>query len=297
MKTEIIEIVECGRGSRLSFTALMIITTLWFAPLATTQEPAAKAKEEQSKSALEKIRKEANQLLVMPDSLTPPVYKQLTVKDADAIAKECPAIESAAFYVRARFELRVGEKKWTPTFINGTTPSYLDVRGWRDLAEGKPFNDAEVRDQALVCLIGQTVKRELFGKESPIGKEIRVPKGNLKVVGVLGTHGHSAIGLDFDDVVLVPWTTLKERLSNTPPAKVEIDPSINTLVPKDLPSKDAPPPSLILARTRKIEDNDRAVRQITDLMRKRHQLKAGVPDDFVISDMAATLKLLKQKDR
>src|ERR1039457_173161 len=98
----------------------------------------------------------------------------LTPQDADAIVKECPALASVAPIVRARTQIVYGNRNWAPTYIYGTTPSFLEVREWTDLAEGESFDEHDVRNSNRVCLVGQTIVRELFGGRSPLGKEIRI---------------------------------------------------------------------------------------------------------------------------
>src|SRR4029077_9438748 len=95
----------------------------------------------------------------------------LTPDDGDAILRECPAVISIAPVVRARTQVVYGNRNWVPLYIYGTTPSFLQVRDWTDLAEGEPFSDRDVRNASKTCLIGQTLVRELFGNQSPLGKE------------------------------------------------------------------------------------------------------------------------------
>ena len=81
----------------------------------------------------------------------------LTPQDADAIARECPAVRACAPVVRARTQVIYGNRNWVPLYIYGTTPEFLDVRDWKDLAEGDAFSDRDVRNASKVCLIGQTL--------------------------------------------------------------------------------------------------------------------------------------------
>ena len=112
--------------------------------------------------------------------------------------------------VYARRQVVYGNKNWVPIYIYGTTPSLLRVRDWETLAEGEPFTEQDVDDVAMVCLLGQTLVHELFGDESPLGKEVRVNDVPLKVLGVLSPQGdqhhrrrpgrHPAGPLDDDQV-------------------------------------------------------------------------------------------------
>src|SRR5207253_6109476 len=97
----------------------------------------------------------------------------LTPADGDAILRECPAVSNVAPVVRARTQVVYGNRNWVPLYIYGTTPSFLDVRDWQDLEEGGVFTDRDVRNGSKVCLLGQTLVRELFQNESPVGKEVR----------------------------------------------------------------------------------------------------------------------------
>src|SRR5262249_28097046 len=108
----------------------------------------------------------------------------LTPQDAEAIARECPAIAGVAPIVRARAQVIYGNKNWVPTYIYGTTPEFLKIRDWLEFEDGEPFTEQDVRSGSKVCLIGQTLLRELFGSESPIGKEVRVQSVSFTVKGV-----------------------------------------------------------------------------------------------------------------
>jgi ABC-type antimicrobial peptide transport system permease subunit len=236
----------------------------------------------------------------------------LTPQDADAVSHECPAVAAVAPVVRARAQVIYGNRNWVPLYIYGTTPAFLDVRDWKEFDEGEPFTDQDVRNGSKVCLIGQTLLRELFGGESPIGKEIRVQSVSFTVKGVLSRKGANMMGLDQDDILLAPWTTIKYRVSgatlsnvNQSAASASTDPTqkVNSLsqlypgttmpypVPSAMQAADTPQPvrftnvDQILVRAAATEEIKPAIAQITQLLHERHRINPGQPDDFNIRDM------------
>jgi ABC-type antimicrobial peptide transport system permease subunit len=249
----------------------------------------------------------------------------LTPKDADAIARECPAVSAVATVVRARTQATFGNKNWVPVYIYGTTPSFLDVREWTDLEEGEPFTDADVRNQTRVCLVGQTIKHELFNDQSPLGREIRMQNVGFRVIGVLSPRGANMMGMDQDDIILAPWTSIKARVSSNqltnvnqssaaanstmtsvaaattvnslnqsyPGTQDPVYPSIDPLRLIDYPQQTRfPNIDQILCRASSTEEIKLAIRQITDLLHERHHIKAGQPDDFSVRDMTEMSKAL-----
>ena len=138
----------------------------------------------------------------------------LTPQDAEAILNESPAIKGSVPVVRARTQVIYGNRNWVPSFIYGTTPAWLDVREW-GLAEGDMFTERDVRNASKVCVLGQRLVRELFQGENPIGKEVRVQNVSFRVVGVLTSKGANMMGMDQDDLLLAPWTTIKFRVTGS----------------------------------------------------------------------------------
>ncbi|OGQ88552.1 MAG: hypothetical protein A2512_12090 [Deltaproteobacteria bacterium RIFOXYD12_FULL_56_24] len=244
----------------------------------------------------------------------------LTPADCQAILRECPSLRNAAPMVRARAQVVYGNRNWIPNTIYGTTPAYLDVQDWGSLAEGEPFSDRDVLNGNRVCILGQTLVRELFDDESPLGKNIRIKNISFRVVGVLSAKGANMMGFDQDDVILAPWTTIKYRVSGTSLATTNQSPaatdSVNTLSnlypteqlalypeQSNVQQADNPMPvrfaniDQIMAAANSSAEISPAIEEIGAVLRERHRLRAGEPDDFNIRDMAELTNTLSTTTR
>jgi ABC-type antimicrobial peptide transport system permease subunit len=243
----------------------------------------------------------------------------LTPEDCDAIIKECPSVRSAAPDVRARTQVIYGNRNWVPLFINGTTPAFLTVRNFT-LSAGEMFTERDIRNASKVCVLGLTLVRELFGGESPISKEVRVRNVLFRVVGVLHGKGANMMGMDQDDILLAPWTTIKYRVAGSTLANVNQSStatdsealsavnSLSQLYPSDklnlypLPSPtqaaNTPQPvrfanvDHIFVSAHTAAEIPLAIKQITELLRERHRIRPGEPDDFNIRDMTERTRAL-----
>ena len=231
----------------------------------------------------------------------------LTMEDAEALRLECSVLQNVAPSVDCGGQAVYGNQNWRPGRILGATPDYLAVRSW-PVAEGEPFTMDDERSAASVCLIGQTVAQRLFGAESPIGKELRLRGIGLKVVGVLARKGANVMGQDQDDFLLAPLTTIKFRVTGqrqggqsaaspssagSAGTRSQVYPSQQRpLFPPQSANQAANTPQLV--RFTDLDDVwvaagspqniPSAIRQITLLLRDRHHLQPGAPDDFKIRD-------------
>jgi macrolide transport system ATP-binding/permease protein len=268
----------------------------------------------------------ANNLIILPGTASSGGVsfgggsnKTLTPKDAEAILAECPAVRGAVPIVRARTQVIYGNRNWVPTFIYGTTPDWLEVREW-GLSEGDMFTERDVRNASKVCILGQRLVRELFQGEDPLGKEVRVKNVSFRVVGVLSAKGANMMGMDQDDVLLAPWTTIKFRVTGSsaetgnqsaaagsesgtttvnslnqiyPNAQNQLYP-----IPSATQAADTPQPvrfinvDQILTAGRSAQEIPAAIKQITQLLRERHRIGPGEADDFNIRDMTEMTKAL-----
>ena len=243
----------------------------------------------------------------------------LTPDDAAEIGRQCPAVAAVAPVVRARAQIVYGNRNWIPDQIQGTTPMFLVIREWQDMALGEMFTDRDVRNGNKVCVIGDTIKRNLFAEVSPLGKEIRINNVSFRVVGVLARKGANMMGMDQDNLVLAPWTTIKYRVSGSTltstnqsasSSESSTSDSVNTL------SNLYPTPTArYLSRTSSENANypqpvrftnvdqilvkaasgtniKPAISQISQILRERHHTPKGGADDFTIRDMTEMMNML-----
>ncbi|MBU1052285.1 MAG: ABC transporter permease [Proteobacteria bacterium] len=244
----------------------------------------------------------------------------LTSEDSDAI-RECPSVLTAAPVVRARAQVVYGNRNWVPSSIYGTTPEFLTVRDWTTFSEGEVFGNRDVLNANKVCVLGQTVVRELFEGKSPIGKEIRIKNVSFRVVGVLSAKGANMMGHDQDDTIIAPWTTIKYRVTGSTLGNVNQSSSgiassvnsISSLYPGDPPSlypeqssvqvANNPMPirfanidqiMIAAASTAQIPE---AISQMTQVLRERHRIRNGEADDFNIRNMSEIIDTLSSTTR
>jgi putative ABC transport system permease protein len=183
----------------------------------------------------------------------------LTAEDADAIRAEIPLIKSVSPQVDGSVLLIAGNQSWT-TRWRGETPEYLDIKRW-SVALGRSFSPEEVEKEASTLLIGQTVRKQLFGTANPVGETVRIQKIPYEVVGVLAPKGQSTDGRDQDDWILLPWTTAISKIRGRTLGRWLDD---------------------ILCSAVSPESVQPAIDRVIALMRQRHQIQQGQDDDFNI---------------
>ncbi len=267
----------------------------------------------------------ANTLVILPGAMSiagvntgSGAMMTLTPQDVEAILKECPSVVWAAPIVRARAQVVYGNRNWVPTYVYGTAPLFLDIRDWTEMAEGEAFTDHEVLNSSKVCLVGQTIVRELFGGQSPLGKHVRIRNVDFKVIGVLHKKGANLMGMDQDDILLAPWTTIKYRVvaaslsgGNQSSISIASSAEVNTLnmiypetqqnlysIPSTTEQTDTAQPirfpnvDQILTAAPSADQVPPAIQQLSGLLRQRHRLRNSDPDDFIIRDMTEITKTM-----
>jgi putative ABC transport system permease protein len=196
--------------------------------------------------------------------------KTLVQGDVDAILREVPTIKAIAPNDGTSGQMVYENQNWS-TRVNGTTPSFFDVRLW-PVQKGTVFSQDDVDQASNVVVLGTTVATNLFGTTDPIGKTVRIRDLPFKVIGVLLSKGYSSGGMggDQDDVAYMPITTMQKKLTGN---------TWYSFVMCSAISKDA---------------SFAAQEQISALLRDRHRIRPGQDDDFFVRNMADIADLQDQ---
>jgi putative ABC transport system permease protein len=193
----------------------------------------------------------------------------LTLDDAAAI-KELQSVKDVAPVSNSQAQVVFGGNNKSSS-ITGTTPAYFTVNNMK-IAEGGVFTEADVRTSANVAVVGDTVVRELFAGQSPIGQVIRIQRQTFTVVGRLEAKGQGFGGQDQDDIVVIPVTTAQRKLSGT-----AFPNSVNT----------------IMVESSMPEQRGYTEQEITLLLRQRHRIGPGADDDFNVRNMSSVTATLE----
>ena len=216
----------------------------------------------------------SNLLVVLPGAPRTPgarpsqgSMKSLKISDYEAIAK-LEGVKAASPMTNGSYVVIYQNKNWT-TSVAGVNSNFQDVNNWT-MTSGRFFSDKNVQNRERVAVVGQTVVKNLFADEDPVGKEIRVKNIPFRVIGVLKSKGNGTMGNDQDDTVLIPYTTSMERVEG-----------IDYLRRVYVVAKDD-------------EGIDRLQADIENLLRVRHNIKDTNLDDFNIQNMKSIMETVAQ---
>ena len=225
----------------------------------------------------------SNLVIVMPGTTTSSGARgargsrpTVTEDDAIAIQNEIPTVQVAAPSVRGSGQIIFGNQNWS-SVIWGVTPEYQEARDW-EIQDGRWFNQAEVRSAAKVALIGETVAEKLFGGDDPVGQLVRIKRVPFTVIGTLVPKGETPLGTDMDDTIFVPLTTAKKRIIGGRRLSGKL---IGALYVKS---------------TSAAVVND-TIRDMTNLLRQRHRIRPGQPDDFFVRNLSSILEARANSSR
>ena len=191
----------------------------------------------------------------------------LKLEDYQAIVDQAEFISAASPEVQSSGQVIFGANN-APTSIYGVNPSFLDIRKYT-IAQGEMFTDADVKTSAKVCVIGQTVVDNLFTNgEDPVGQSIRFNKIPFKVIGVLTSKGDNTMGMDQDDLIISPYTTVQKRI-----LAITYIQSISV----SAVSEDA---------------TDQAISSIENIMRQQHKITGNQEDDFNVRSQKELISMM-----
>ncbi|PPR60062.1 MAG: Macrolide export ATP-binding/permease protein MacB [Alphaproteobacteria bacterium MarineAlpha3_Bin7] len=200
----------------------------------------------------------------------------LTEDDAIAIQNEIDTAQVAAPVVRGSGQLIYGNQNWS-TVIYGVTPEFKEAKEWK-MKDGRWFSRDEVRSAAKVALVGKTIIENVFEGVDPVGEIIRVKRIPFTIIGTLAPKGETPMGTDQDDTVIVPLSTAKKRL----------------LGGRRLSGKLV---RTIWVKSYTAEGVDESVRAMTELLRQRHRIQPGQPDDFYVRNLSQILQARADSSR
>lgn len=216
----------------------------------------------------------SNFIIVFPDRMaqqTTGTMRYLTDEDAYAIEREVSGVEAVAPIINTSAQVVYGNANWSSSVV-GSTSSYITVQDWV-IARGRGINESDVRQATKVAVIGQTIVDKLFENEDPIGKSIRIRKVPFVVVGVFEPKGQSAMGNDQDEFIMVPLTAAQRRL-----VRLSTPGRVGNIFIKGL----------------SMNALEYVQSQTEALLRERHKIRPGEPDDFQVRNVTQMLEARRQ---
>lgn len=197
----------------------------------------------------------------------PSAMQTLKMADYERILREKKYVTKVSPEVTSSGQVIYGNNN-TNTSIYGESPEYLDIKQW-EVEDGECFTEEDVKKAAKVVVVGKTIVDELFGTGiDPIGKTIRFKSIPMRIVGVLKSKGYNSWGMDQDNVMIAPYTTVMKRIV----AQTFFSSIVCSAVTEEL--------------------SDAAIEELTQMLRNNHKLKDGVDDDFTIRSQAEMMETM-----
>ncbi len=216
----------------------------------------------------------SNLLMVYPGAPRTPgvrpvagANKTIKLSDYEAVSK-MDSVQAASPVASNSYLTVYMSKNWTTT-VNGANADFQYVNNWT-MKSGRFITDSQIERRERVAVIGATVAKNLFGNEDPIGKDIRIHKNSFKIVGVLDEKGSGTMGNDQDDVIVVPYTTMMERVMGVDYLR------------------------MIYIQAKEGQDLERVQADIENILRVRHGIKNPDLDDFNVNNMASIMKAVEE---
>ena len=196
----------------------------------------------------------------------PSAMQTLKQADYERIIREKKFVTKVSPEVTASGQAIYGNNNTTSSMY-GESIDYLDIRQWT-IDEGECFTEEDIKKAAKVCLVGATVVKELFGNTDPIGKTLRFKSIPMRIIGVLKGKGYNSWGMDQDNVIIAPYTTVMKRIA----AQTWFSSIVCSAVTEEL--------------------SDAAIEELTQILRDNHKLKEESADDFTIRSQAEMMETM-----
>jgi macrolide transport system ATP-binding/permease protein len=213
----------------------------------------------------------------------------LTVADVQAIRREAPAAGEVSYLIRQSGQIRFANQNWT-TGIQGVSPNYPPMTNWQ-IAAGRAITPEDERSAALVVVLGETVRRQLFGTfQNPIGATVQAKGVSLRVVGILDTKGQTSFGQDQDDLIMVPFTTAERKILGVA-APSQQQTAINWIYPTPPNPYGLQPRMIGFVNQIYVQAIDQtgiqtAISQATEILARRHRIRPGTINDFSVRNLS-----------
>ena len=198
--------------------------------------------------------------------------KPLSESDVDAI-RQLPEVVAVSGTLNSMAQIIYGNVNWS-TQVNGVHADFFPIREWK-VTNGREFTAQEARSGAKVAVLGATTAKQLFGTGDPVGARIRVNRVPFTIIGVLEAKGQSGFGQDQDDTVIIPISTMRNRIRGK-----------DETVPNNV--------GTLQVQIDTAQDLSLAQDEITDLLRERRRIAPGAQNDFMVGNRAEFIRARTQ---